>query len=136
MITETKSIRKKTSKSTSPKAKISPQPREKLIEKSILIYLSTIPECFAWKNNSTGVYDPVKKVFRRPISPFLINGVSDIIGIYKRHPLYIEVKAPGKEKDVSVNQKVFLTKVAQMGAIAFVASSVEQVESELKKAFE
>lgn len=127
-------VKRKTGKSltkSSPKKKAvkTITAREKDIEKSILIYLNACPDCFAWKNNSTGVFDPTKKVFRKPKNPFLINGVSDIIGVYKGRPLFIEVKVPGKEESgLSENQKAFLKQVTRMGALAFVASSVEQVK--------
>lgn len=101
---------------------------EKPIENAILTYLNLLPDCFAWKNNSVGVYDPIKKKYRKPKNKFLINGVSDIIGIYRGQPLFIEVKVPGKEvKGLTVDQKVFLSQIRRMGGIGFVATSIADV---------
>lgn len=106
---------------------------EKEIETEILIYLNSLRNCFAWKNNSTGIYDPVKKIFRKSKNRFAINGVADIIGIYKAYPLFIECKTPATIKRVSKDQDYFLKKVSEYGAIAFVACSVQDVAIRLNK---
>jgi penicillin-binding protein-related factor A (putative recombinase) len=105
--------------------------REKEIENSILYYLSHLPECFVWKNNSTGIYDPVKKIFRKSSNKWVINGVSDIIGIYKGMPIFIEVKTPKTKNRLSIDQKFFLEKVIKMGGIGIVATSVDDVIAQL-----
>jgi hypothetical protein len=105
---------------------------EKQVEKEILFYLNTLPGCFAWKNHSVGIYDPVKKVYRKSKNRHAINGVSDIVGIYKQRPLFIEVKAPGKEKTLSLEQEAFIQKAWLFGAIAFMATSFEQVKEKLE----
>jgi hypothetical protein len=120
-------INKKQSKVSSPAL------TEKAIETQILEYLDYLPGCFAWKNNNTGIFDPTKKVFRKPKGRFLINGISDIIGMYKGKALFIEVKTPKTIKRVSVDQKEFLRRVGELGAIALVASSIEDVQNALKE---
>ena len=53
---------------------------EKEIENQILDFLSMLTSVYAWKNNTTGVYDPRKKVFRK-LKGHAIKGVSDILGV-------------------------------------------------------
>lgn len=102
---------------------------EKLIENAILERLSYVKDGFFWKSNTIGVYDPVKKVFRKSRSKYLINGVSDILGVYQGRFVAIEVKtAKGR---VSENQKRFIDNINKHGGLAFVARSVADVEKGL-----
>lgn len=103
---------------------------EKDIEKSILRFLEFVPGCFAWKNNTTGVYDPVKKVFRKTKNKYAINGVSDILGVFKGKFLAIEVKRP-QNKERPLDQKLFIDHINRNGGLAFFATSVEDVKREL-----
>jgi hypothetical protein len=105
--------------------KIRSTPSEREIEQSILAWLNYQPKCKAWKNKSQGTYDPYKKVFRRPSSKFTEKGTSDILGIWNRHMLCIEVKsAKGR---LSPEQKSFLQEMANLGAICLVARSLDDV---------
>ena len=106
---------------------------ENSIQNSILLYLNSIPKCFAWRNNSVGIYDPQKKVYRKKVGRFDINGVSDIICIYNGHTLFIEVKTPNNKNKLSIAQKEFMTKVTRCGGIAYVASSIQDVADFIKK---
>jgi penicillin-binding protein-related factor A (putative recombinase) len=101
---------------------------EKTIENQILTWLF-YKKIFAWKNQSVGVFDPKKKIYRKPKSIFHINGVSDIIGIYKGKALFIEVKsAKGRLRP---DQIKFMAQAKQEGAICIVARSIEDVEKGL-----
>ena len=103
------------------------------IQNSILEYLNLRGDCFAWRNNSIGVFDPVKKIYRRS-GGFAIKGVSDILGVMRDGRfLAIEVKNTGKEKTVSKEQLVFITKMIKMKAIAIVATNIETVKEQLEK---
>lgn len=105
---------------------------EKPIEKAILQFLRSTG-IFCWKQNSTGVYDPTKKVFRKNRNPFVINGVSDILGLIGGRFLAIEVKsATGK---LTEDQRAFIRKVLDEGGIAFVSRSVEQTAEQLSAFF-
>jgi len=104
-------------------------PLEKSIERDIVDYLELLPECFAWKNHTIGVYDVKKKAFRRP-PKHTLRGVSDILGIYKGKFLAIEVKRP-TNKVRPAHQIEFIESVKIRGGVAFFASSVEEVEMEL-----
>ena len=105
---------------------------EKDIENQILNFLNKLG-IFAWKNQSVGIYDPVKKIYRKPNNRFHLKGVSDIIGTIQGRMLAIEVKT---EKGViSPEQRIFIARINEEGGIAFVARSVDQVARELYKHF-
>lgn len=119
---------------------------EKQIENQILTYLQS-KKIFAWKNQSTGTYDPRKGIFRKSNNKHHINGVSDILGVVKDgRILCIEVKKPyiskktglisyktqeQIEKMASDDQVFFINKIKSLGGIAFYADSVEIVEDQL-----
>ena len=104
---------------------------EKEVENSILQYLSLLKNCMAWKNQSIGIYDPIKKIFRRSNNKYHINGVSDILGIYKGRALAIEVKSKtGRATEAQVE---FLTQFEAMGGVAILARSVADVVVALGK---
>tara|TARA_Y100000114_G_scaffold35823_2_gene31361 strand:- start:1369 stop:1740 length:372 start_codon:yes stop_codon:yes gene_type:complete len=99
------------------------------VENSILEFLLWYPGKF-WKNNSVGVYDPVKKCYRKAKSKHIINGVSDILGVMNGRFIAIEVKsAKGR---LSEAQKDFIHEVKQNGGIAFVARSLQDVKDNLE----
>lgn len=108
---------------------------EKEVENLILEYLWS-KGIYAWKNQSTGVYDPTKKVFRKSKSKFQINGVSDILGILDGGRLLaIEVKKPVKNSRTperlyniaSDDQKKFIDCINSSGGLAFVADRLDFV---------
>lgn len=103
---------------------------EKEIEKNILCFLQEIG-IFAWKNQSVGIFDAKKKVFRQSHNRFAIKGVSDIIGILNQgRAIFIEVKS--KKGVLSDDQRIFLAQAQKNGAIAFVSRSVEQTFDQLR----
>jgi len=107
---------------------MSSQP-EKLIENQILTYLFK-RGIFVWKNQSVGIYDPVKQIYRKNNNPFHIKGVSDILGILPGgRILAIEVKT--EKGRVSPEQQFFIQKINDRGGLAFVARSIYDVEKEL-----
>lgn len=102
---------------------------EAKIKKEILGWLTSQRNCFVWQNDSVGIYDPIKKTFRRKTSSFCIRGVSDILGIWNGRPLAIEVKSlAGKVSDY---QKDFLEKFVLNGGIGFIARSLSDVVEKL-----
>lgn len=97
---------------------------EKEIQRDILAYLAMRKDVFAWQNDSVGIFDTKKQIFRKRVG---ILGTSDILGIYKGRFLAIEVKsAKGR---LSEHQKTFLENVKLHGGIAIVARSIEDVIS-------
>ena len=104
---------------------------EKEIENLILEYLSYMPGYF-WKNQSVGVYDSVRKQFRKSHNKFHVNGISDILGCLPGGLLVgIEVKT--KKGRATENQKAFLEKIDRLGGITFIARSVEDVKEQLEE---
>lgn len=119
---------------------------EKSMETQVLGYLRR-RGIFAWKNHTTGIYDPTKKVFRKSNNPFLINGVSDILGVYQGRFMAIEVKKPfisaktkqirhktqeELEKLASDDQLLFLETIKKYGGIAFMVDSLDVLDEQLK----
>lgn len=93
--------------------------KEKAIENAILKYLN-MKGCFAFKVNTMGVYDPVRKIYRKNNNPFLHLGTADILGVYKAQFFAIEVKTPETKNRVTDNQSLFLERVVQHGGIGAV----------------
>lgn len=111
---------------------------EKQIETSILDWLNLQPDCFAFKINSVGIFDPRTRAFRKNSNPHCHNGTSDILGAWKGRMLAIEVKRDktelGPKTYPSKEQKLFLARIQAAGGIAFVARSLEDVTSQLATA--
>lgn len=120
--------------------------REYIVQKEILEYLHT-PRlkdvCYVWRNQSTGVFDPISGTFRMNKGLGRINGVADILGILGSASigadgslglgrlLAIEVKS-SKGKPTP-DQASFLLQVNNRGGLGFIARSVEDVEAVFKR---
>lgn len=100
---------------------------EKDIQKKILIWLG-LKGIFAWTNKTQGTFDPVRRVFRTSNQ---LKGVPDILGVLPDGRfLGIEVKRKGGI--VSPEQSAFIGKASRLGALCFVAYSVDDVIQNLK----
>jgi penicillin-binding protein-related factor A (putative recombinase) len=99
------------------------------VKNNILAWLR-VKRIFAFPVDSVGIFDPIKKVYRKRHSEFHIKGVSDILGIYKGKPLAIEVKS--KTGSLTQEQKVFLGLFNELGGIGICARSIDDVEAHLK----
>lgn len=93
--------------------------KEKGIENVILKYLN-LKGCFAFKVNTMGVFDPIRKIYRKNNNPYIHRGTSDILGVYKGQMFAIEVKTPETKTRVSEYQSLFLERVIQHGGIGCV----------------
>ena len=103
---------------------------EKQVENLILQYLNA-QGIFAWKNQTVGIYDSSKKVYRKPKNKFHINGVADILGILPNGKfLAIEVKSP-KNKVRTLMQKEFIDAINRNGGVAFFADDLDLVRQKL-----
>jgi hypothetical protein len=117
---------------------------EKEIENDILTFLKW-KGIFAWNNQSTGIFDPTKKTFRKK-SKHQLNGVSDILGIIDGKMLAIEVKKPTLSKKTNLfiprtqddlakkaseDQILFVNNVKCLGGIAFYADTLDVVKEQL-----
>lgn len=101
---------------------------EKVIENMILNYLR-FRGVFAWKNDTVGIWDQKRKVYRKKSGAFHMTGQSDILGIFENRFLAIEVKS--KKGKARPEQTEFLKQVNENGGIGFIARSIEDVENYL-----
>jgi len=104
--------------------------REVDIQKAILQYLNAI-RIKCWRNNNAGIFGTKNgKSFWRKGSA--TPGLPDIQGILQGgYSLQIEVKRPGGK--LSNAQEKFLAEAVELGACAFVATSVSEVEIKIKE---
>lgn len=64
---------------------------------------------------------------------FSLKGVSDIVGILPGGRfLAIEVKRPGNERGVTLEQRAFIDRINKSGGLAFVATSISDVRARLE----
>lgn len=104
-----------------------PKPKETEIVRSILDYLAFRPDIFCWRNN-TGSFvlkgeGGSNRFFRAGLK-----GSADILGIIRGgRMIAIEVKRPGGK--LSDDQSYFLERINKLGGIAFVATSIDDVET-------
>jgi penicillin-binding protein-related factor A (putative recombinase) len=103
---------------------------EKELESQILRFLNLQQDIFAFKVNTTGIFDPSKKVYRRITNPYIHKGTSDIIGVCRGIFFAFEVKTPRTyKKAVSSEsfQNVFIKRVRAKRGFAHFVSSMDQV---------
>jgi len=112
-----------------PKSKKAPN--ENSITNAILTYLNCQPNTFAWRNNTTGIYDSRKKCYRSRTGKYNIKGVADILGITNDGRfIAIEVKRPGGR--ASREQQYYLSRIKALGGIAGIATSVIEAKELLE----
>lgn len=87
------------------------------VKASIKNYLKSLPACW--------FYMPVQNGMG-------VVGIPDIMCCINGKTVAIECKAPGKEQDVTANQKNQIEGIRGAGGVAFVATSVEQTKTMLK----
>lgn len=107
---------------------------EKQIETDILKWLNFQKGVFAFKINTTGIYDPTRNVFRTITNPFIHKGCSDILGIARHQMIAIEVKTPEALEKLQrkptphyLRQLAFLQEIRKQGGVTLVASSLGTV---------
>lgn len=96
--------------------------KESDLQKQILDYLR-LRGIFCWKSNTTGIYDPVRKMFRTNH----YKGVADIIGIAQGGFL-VAVEVKMKSNKPSPEQVQFINTITTYGGVACIAYSLEDVE--------
>lgn len=84
----------------------------------------------AWRNNTTGIYDPTRKCFR---SFGGLKGVSDILGLIapRGRFLAVECKLPGRKQ--TPEQLMFEAMVRDAGGVALCVRSVHELETLLRE---
>lgn len=84
---------------------------------------------FHWRQNNAPVFDPRRGCYRAHNG---IKGLPDIAGVLKGgRAFYIEVKAQSGK--VSESQQAFIDRVTELGGLAIVARSVNDVSAILDK---
>ena len=106
-----------------------PHQTESAIVRACLDYLAA-RQILAWRNNTTGVFDPSRKRFREFNS---LRGVSDILGVLPGGRL-LSVECKAERGKLTFEQRWFLERVHQLGAVGIVARSVADLEEGLRKA--
>lgn len=86
----------------------------------VLDYLLRLPNCFAWRNNTTGLFDVKRGVFR----PAPKRGVSDIVGVYRGQFFGIEIKT-GKDK-LRDEQLSFIASIEAANGFVLVVGSFDE----------
>jgi len=84
----------------------------------------------AWRNNTTGVFDPQKKCFRRFSGR---KGISDILGIVPPTGRLIAVECKSGKGKLTPEQREFLADVTAAGGLAIVARSVDDVVKAMER---
>jgi len=112
------------------KAPTKPKVTEKQIETAILNFLTSIKGCKAWKNQTTGIFDPHKKVYRSLKGRYSGKGSADILACLGGWFIAIELKNPARSV-VSIHQYKFLEEIRNAGGVAFIARSVDDVKRTL-----
>lgn len=96
---------------------------ENEIQKFILNYLQVMGRGYFWRNNTVGVFDPVKKFYRK--NPSQEKGVADILGVIDGRFIAIECKASGFNK-LREDQKKFKQKFEKSGGIFYLANNIDE----------
>lgn len=102
------------------------------IKKSILefleLYAKKAPFLF-WNQESVGIFDAKKGIYRKKKSRFQKNGIADIILVKNYYDLpciiFLEVKAPGGKQ--SDDQKEFEKEVQSVNGFYFIVKSIDDV---------
>lgn len=99
------------------------KPLEKEIQLAICDYLA-MKKHFFWRQNTNGMYDPTKKVFRA-MPKYSMNGVPDIIVVKDGYFIGLEVKRKGSKQ--SQGQKDFEKLCKEAGGEYYVVSSIDDL---------
>ena len=85
---------------------------------------------FVWRNNTTGVWDPVKKVFRT--NKTALKGVADIVGLrYDSTFIAVEIKT-GRDK-LSSDQETFKCNIENHNGIYIIAKDFDDFMKQFKE---
>src|SRR4051794_4415196 len=87
----------------------------------------------AWRNNTTGVFDPGRKVFRTFTGR---KGVSDILGIIPPAGRLLAVECKSGKGKLTAEQRAFLDEIAAAGGVAICARSLDDLRAALLAAGE
>ena len=77
-----------------------------------------------WRQNTVGVFDPTKKIFRRP-PKYSLNGISDVIVLDNGMAWFLEVKDKAPQ---SASQKEFEEKVKLGGCQYRIVRGIDDLQ--------
>jgi len=97
---------------------------ESELQNQLLTYLNLHKDFFAWRNNSTGIYDPSTKTYRRKVG-FDIKGVSDILGIHKPTGRLVAIEVKSEKGKPTFEQLAFIKRINESGGISFWVNNFE-----------
>lgn len=100
--------------------------KETDIQKQVCDYLE-LKGHFFWRQNTTPIYDPTRKVFRK-MPKYSMKGVADIICFDKTGTgiaIFLEIKKPKTYQ--SSDQKEFQKKCESVGAEYYIIRKLEDV---------
>ncbi len=101
-------------------------PLERDVQRAVLEYLAW-RKIFAWRNQTTGIYDPRRGVFRAGQT---LRGVPDVLGILPDGRfLGVEVKRPGKH--LEPHQQEFQTRATALKAVCVCVHSAAELDAAL-----
>lgn len=107
------------------KIKIAEKTNQKAISEFLLMMQSSGRGVW-WRTNNVGIWDPVKKIYRKPKGALQRNGISDIAGVYRGVAIFIEVKS--STGTLSDDQKSFRDDVENCGGVFIMARTIEDIE--------
>lgn len=100
------------------------------LTKAIILYLN-YNGFRAWRNNSVGIYDPTKGIYRK--NKGQLNGIGDVIGFRKSDGKHIEVEVKTGSDKLSPDQLIHINELKTGHCIQLVANTFDQFESEIKQ---
>jgi len=86
------------------------------------------PETFAWKINTTGIFDKERQAFRTK-GGFDLKGVADVLGLRSSIFFAMEIKRPSTRNKTTIHQKAFIAKIKKMGGRAGVVTSLDEAKA-------
>lgn len=108
---------------------------ETQLVRTILDYLKALG-ILAWRNNTTGVFDPARKVLRSFTGR---KGVSDILGVIpgdkfrpaKSHGVFLAVEVKSAKGRATPEQAEFLHDVRRVGGLGVLARCMDDLRTKL-----
>lgn len=99
------------------------------LTRAILRYLN-LHGYFVWRNNTIGIWDKAKGVYRKNAG---LNGISDILGIEKKTGRFIAIEVKFGKDEMSYEQLAFMSEIERAGGIAIVAHKIDDVINKLNE---
>ncbi len=82
---------------------------------------------YCWRNNTTGIFDPVAQVFLPLTGVGALTGVADILGILP-NGRFLAVEVKSQTGRISKDQQSFLEAIKQNKGVACVVRSLDDLK--------